>query len=227
MKTTINWLWNKISGLPLYLKLPLSLPIVATMIVFSFKIAKTDESALPMFQSYAQAILNLFENKKEEKAKEPTATTTVPIVLNTTTLTLSTSTPIVKISKDSTKIIPAHLKPNSFDSPKPIKPKVESQAIDYEQDIKIVNILFASNLDESSLADIPVKLKKFCKYKISIADPVQSSTVEPNLNSIKLPIESETKRKFVAQKISNFLRVKFNIVSKNTESSTVIKIGKL
>jgi hypothetical protein len=222
MKTNVNWLWNKLKTLPSYLKVSLSLPIIATMMVGSFKIAKVDEDAYKLFNGIVYRLYD-FLNPKPTVSVDSIKTD---------------STKIVIIKPDSIHTNKDSLSPqitietrDHRDKPKPKPPKLlpidNIETIDYEHDVAIINILYAISIDDAAVSHFKQKLNNMVKNRAQVSDPVQSSQVVENLNSIKLPIESDKKRIMVARKIAKTLDIRFNVISKNDASSTIIKIGKL
>jgi hypothetical protein len=237
MKSTVNWLWNKFSSLPTYLKLPLSLPIIATMMVSSFKIARIDGDALIMFQSYAQSVLNIFDKKKDDTKPDDNKDKHVDKIDSLKILAKNDSINSKDLAikpKPESLAITFNDKKTKIPKKNPQKPaeivveapKTDNQ-INFEDEIARINILFSPSLNESSLMPFKSKLLLFCKNKIAVSDPIESRSVEANINIIKLPIDSEARRKLIASQIGKRLNIHFHSVLHNDANSTVLRIGSL
>jgi hypothetical protein len=229
MRSSVNWLWNKLKSLPSYLKISLSLPIISSMMVGSFKIAKVDNDAFLLFKSVTDSIYNI--GKKDKIDPElPKKDSAVAVIDFTKLLSKNDS---ISVKSDSGLVTNIDTKTKEIDhkkeqnKPKPLKPPKESTKIDFEAELARINILYSPALNESSLLPFKTKLLSFCENKISVSDPIESGNVEANINTIKLPIDSPLRRAQIANRIANKLKIRFHSIQHNDANSTILRIGSL
>ncbi len=222
MKSNVNWLWNKFKDLPTLLKYALSLPIVAFCFVVSFNIASKNNDAYDFFKKIAHNTADfMFPSKSvptdtvKTKHEPPKADSTLAQKKPDTT------------AKLLAKAVVQPVKQTQMGSkPKPIQP-VEPTVINYKNDLKEVNILFASSVSKSKVEILKSNLQSLTKNQVKISGPEQTDFVENGANILKLPIENSQKRQSIGRKIKNKLKLPNLQIAKNELDITVLKIGKL
>ena len=227
MKTFFNWLSIKLNSLPPYLKISLSLPIISAMMVGSFKIAKVDNDAFLLFKSVSYGLYNITNTETDKK--EPTHAKIDSLQIAKTNENRKPKKDTIKTGNDSVKIaaIAANTDDKKDEKKNQIKKKDLTIKINFLDEIAQINILYSPQINESSLAPFQSKLLKFCENKIIVSEPIESGTVIPNINIIKLPIGSESRRNEIAKRIAGKLNIRFNSILYNEATSTVLRIGKI
>lgn len=227
MKLFFNWLSNKLKSLPSYLKISLSLPIISAMMVGSFKIAKVDDDAFLLFKSVSYGLYNITNAVTEKKDSTHVKKDSLQIAKTNEKErpkkdSIAAVKESVKVAIDSDKS-----KEKTDIKQESIKKKEPKIKINFQDEIARINILYSPQISESSLAPFQSKLLKFCENKIAVSAPIESGSVIPNINIIKLPIDSESRRNEIAKRIGSRLNIRFNSVLYNDATSTILRIGKM